>query len=67
MPHGEIDIASEIEDLGPAATHQAPAGETPSERAYRVTERLRGRLKDVIQSYGGTEGYMRWVRGEDED
>ncbi len=41
--------------------------ETPAERATRVTEKLAGRLKDVIKSYGGTKGYMRWVRGEDEE
>jgi hypothetical protein len=43
------------------------AMETPSERAKRVTDKLAGRLKDVIASFGGTEGYMRWVRGEDEE
>ncbi len=42
--------------------------ETPAERAFRVTEKLRGALKDVIASHGGTRGYISWVRGyEDEE
>jgi hypothetical protein len=45
----------------------APNDETPSERAFRLTERLRGRLKDEIAAFGGSEAFMRWVRGHDED
>jgi hypothetical protein len=41
--------------------------ETPEERAYRLTEKIRGLMKDVIASHGGTEGYIRWVRSSDED
>ena len=29
--------------------------------------RRRGLLKDEIAEYGGTEGYIRWVRGYDEE
>jgi hypothetical protein len=45
----------------------APNEETPSERAFRLTERLRGLLKNEIAAYGGSEAFMRWVRGHDED
>ncbi len=41
--------------------------ETPAERASRVTEKLRGLLKEEIAAFGGAEGYIRWVRGEDEE
>jgi hypothetical protein len=45
-----------------------PPPETPEEKAFRLTEALRGLLKDEIAAYGGTEGFMRWVRSdEDED
>ncbi|MGA2249008.1 hypothetical protein [Terracidiphilus sp.] len=35
--------------------------------ALRVTEKIRGLLKDEIAAFGGTEGFIRWVRSEDED
>jgi hypothetical protein len=42
--------------------------ETPAEKAYRLTEKLRGLLKDEIAAYGGTEAFIRWVRSDsDED
>jgi hypothetical protein len=44
-----------------------PTAETPSERAYRLTEKMRGLLKDEIAEYGGGEAFLRWVRGYDED
>lgn len=40
--------------------------ETPEQRAFRLTEKLRGLMKDEIAAHGGAEGYLRWVRGEDE-
>ena len=47
----------------------APAGEeeSPEARARRLTERLRGLLKDELAEYGGAEAFIRWVRGYDED
>lgn len=39
--------------------------ETPSERAFRLTERARGLLKDEIAAFGGTEAFMRWVRSDE--
>lgn len=46
---------------------RGPNEETPSERAFRLTERLRGLLKDEIAAFGGGEALIRWVRGYDED
>ena len=40
--------------------------ETPEQRAFRLTEKLRGLMKDEIAAHGGAEGYLRWVRGEDD-
>jgi hypothetical protein len=46
----------------------SPATETPAERAHRLTEKLRGLMKNEIAARGGTEGFLRWVRSdEDED
>jgi hypothetical protein len=42
------------------------SAETPEQRAFRLTEKLRGLMKDEIAAHGGAEGYLRWVRGEDE-
>ena len=35
--------------------------------AERVTSKIRGLLKDEIAKFGGTEGFIRWVRSEDEE
>ena len=49
-----------------------PAGkdrqiESPSDRATRVTEGMRGLLQKEIASFGGADAFMRWVRSDDED
>ena len=41
--------------------------ESPEAWASRMTERLRGLMKEEIAARGGAEGYMRWVRGYDEE
>jgi len=41
--------------------------ESPSERSYRLTERMRGLLKEELAEYGGGEAFLRWVRGYDEE
>jgi len=48
-------------------TRASDSAETPEERAFRVTEKLRGLLKDEIASFGGAEAFMRWVRSDDEE
>jgi hypothetical protein len=40
--------------------------EDPSERAIRLTEKLRGILKDELAEYGGGEAFLRWIRSDDE-
>lgn len=46
-----------------STTHE----ETPEEWAHRVTEKIRGLLKEELAEYGGAEGFIRWVRGYDEE
>ena len=41
--------------------------EDPSARASRLTEKLRGLLKEEMAEYGGGEAFLRWVRSEEED
>ena len=41
--------------------------ETPGDRATRLTEWLRGLLQEEIASFGGADGFIRWVRSDDED
>lgn len=43
------------------------AEEDSSARARRLTERLKGVLKDELAEYGGGEAFLRWIRSEDED
>jgi hypothetical protein len=54
------------------ATNTTPATgteteETPEARALRLTEKLRGLLKEELAEYGGGEAFLRWVRGYDEE
>ena len=41
-----------------------PMDETPEERACRLTEKIRGILKDEIAEFGGAEAFIRWVRSD---
>jgi len=43
------------------------AEESPEEWAFRVTEKVRGILKEELAEYGGGEAFLRWIRSEDED
>ena len=49
----------------PASKEEVAVVESPPERAKRLTESLRGLLKDELVEYGGAEGFIRWVRSED--
>ena len=62
-------MASEINGNSEAAlpeNSEVPE-ETPHERAMRAFDRLRGSMKDEIAAFGGTEAFINWVRGRDED
>lgn len=41
--------------------------ESPEEKAQRLIEPLRGLLKEEFAQFGGAEGFLRWVRGYDEE
>jgi hypothetical protein len=41
--------------------------EDPTARSRRLTEGLRGLLKDEFAAYGGGEAFLKWVRSEDEN
>lgn len=41
--------------------------ETAEAKALRLTEGLRGLLKEEMAAHGGAEGFLRWVRGYDEE
>jgi hypothetical protein len=49
------------------AMGSSPVGETPEEWARRVTQPILGLMKEKIAAHGGSEAYLRWVRGEGED
>ena len=54
-------------DAGKAQANSNDVVETPAERAHRLTEKLRGLLKNELAEYGGAEGFIRWVRSDDEE
>src|ERR1700726_3027403 len=37
----------------------------PQARAKRLTDKLRGLLKEELAEYGGGEAFLRWIRSED--
>ncbi|AEU37038.1 hypothetical protein [Granulicella mallensis] len=43
-----------------------PKVETAEQRAFRLTEKLRGLLKDELAEYGGGEAFIKWVRSDEE-
>jgi hypothetical protein len=49
------------------AQPQVPTGETPEAWAHRVTGKLSGLLKEEMAPFGGADGFLRWVRGYDEE
>ena len=50
-----------------SAKHPIIPMEEPAERAHRLTEKLRGILKEELAAYGGGEAFLRWVRSDDEE
>ena len=65
-------IATPVQTPFSGAVDLTPEGreantESPEAWAFRMTERLRGLMKEEIAARGGAEGYMRWVRGYDEE
>jgi hypothetical protein len=44
-----------------------PDAEDADAWALRLTEKIRGSLKDEIAQMGGAEAFIRWVRSDDED
>ena len=60
--------AQSIDKSNPMAREpKQPDQEDPDAWAQRLTERLRGLLKEELAEYGGGEGFMRWIRSEDEE
>jgi hypothetical protein len=71
-----VVVRYRVANLGalPAKAENLQAGgrmetreENPSARAFRLTEKMRGLLKEELAEYGGGEAFLRWVRSEDED
>jgi hypothetical protein len=54
LPGGSFDESNSL-----------PVAETPEKRALRLTEKLRGLMKEEIASHGGAAGFLRWVRSEE--
>jgi hypothetical protein len=49
------------------AVGQSQPKETPAEKAHRLTEKLRGLLKDELAAYGGGEAFLKWMRSEGDE
>jgi hypothetical protein len=62
-----LDARPDVSGNQPQGVEVEGSGEDPSARAIRLTEKLRGLLKEELAEYGGGEGFLRWIRSEDED
>lgn len=63
-------IAKTVNLTGTASTDEGigePAKESPEEWALRLSEKLRGLLKNELAEYGGGEAFLRWVRSEERE
>lgn len=49
------------------AASLTPSVEDPSDRAKRLTGKLRGILREEMLEYGGGEAFLRWVRSEESE
>ena len=66
--HYSIIGSTSSAEKSPRSTVPAETRQENSEaRAKRLTDKLRGLLKEEIAAYGGADAFMRWVRSEDED
>jgi hypothetical protein len=60
-----VDSVLEFRFVGEGTAGEKLPTEGPAERAHRLTEKMRGLLKEEIAAYGGAEGFIRWVRSEE--
>ena len=49
-----------------AGGSQQPVAESSADRAKRLTGRLNGLLKNELAEYGGAEGFIRWIRSDED-
>jgi hypothetical protein len=62
-----VDSVLEFRFLQEPKASPRKVPETASERARRLTEKLRGLMKDEIAAHGGAEGFLRWVRSDEDE
>jgi hypothetical protein len=61
-------IGVEKQTAGPESVEpDHRSAEDAESRATRLTNKLRGLLKEELAAYGGADAFMRWIRGYDED
>lgn len=61
------DTIYEFRFVEAANATEPNTSENPAARAFRLTEKLRGLLREELAAYGGAEGFMRWVRSDEDD
>lgn len=64
--HFSVD-ANLRSSAGSNQSESAATRETAHQRAVRLTEKLRGILKDELAEYGGGEAFLDWIRSEDDE
>jgi hypothetical protein len=60
-------VVDSTRSMSSAVDDSETTQESPAARAHRLTEKLRGLLKEEIAAYGGAEGFIRWVRSDKDE
>jgi hypothetical protein len=61
----EMGRVASVEHRNDFGVTEEPVSETPAQRAFRLTEKLRGLLKEELAEYGGGEAFIQWIRSEE--
>ena len=61
------ELHSVLMGTAPKSMQSTSTEETPEEWAHRMTGKLCGLMKDEIAAMGGSEAFLRWARGYDEE
>lgn len=61
---GGTVLASAMPSLN-EGNKEAQRNETSAQRARRLTNSIRGILKDELAEYGGGEAFLRWIRSDE--
>ena len=61
-----VVIHYRVAEAGAGVREDSVSAEDGAARAKRLAEGLRGLLKEELKEYGGAEGFVRWMRSDED-